>query len=234
MSHDILSNQQMKRQRAFLDAPAGPTKRAKTVSIVPLQPKLNKTQEVQVRRLIARREETKSFVKGAVGVSNSNVATIVSLSDIPLGQTDNARIGNHVHIKSVIGHLNFIAGDATNTMRCIIFKWKENDTFNTPTAAQILANGPTGAADVFSTYNRDSPGNYVILEDWFMVGSTGTSSPFLIQKKQINKRVGGKMMFYSDVGTTGTNKIYLLALSDSSAVTHPSFNYNIEIGYSDD
>lgn len=225
----------MKRQRAFLDNPSGaPTKRTKTVSIVPLAPKLNKTQELQVRRLIARREELKTYVKGAVGVSNSNVATIISLSDIPLGQTDNSRIGNHVHLKSIQGHLNFIAGDATNTMRCIIFKWKENDTFNTPTVGQLLASGPTGAADVFSTYNRDSPANYQIIADWFMVGSTGTSSPFLIQKKQINKKLTGKIQFYSDVGASGTNKIFLLALSDSSAVTHPSFNYNIEIGYSDE
>lgn len=224
----------MKRQRAFLDQGSSSTKKQKTVSIVPLQPKLNKTQELQVRRIIARQQELKTFVKGAVGVSNSNVPTIVSLTDIPLGQTDNSRIGNHVHLKSLAGWFHFIAGDATNTMRCILFKWKENDTYNTPTAAQILANGPTGAPDVFSSYNRDSPGNFTILKDWYMIGSTGTSSPFLIQKKQLSIKLTGKAQFWSDVGTTGTNKIYLMFISDSSAVTHPSVSYNTEVGYSDD
>lgn len=225
----------MKRQRAFLDADAATVaKRAKTVSIVPLAPKLNKTQEIQVKRMIARHAETKSFVKGALGTAVSNVATIVSLTDIPLGQTDNSRIGNHVHLKGLTANLQFIGGDATNTFRCIFFKWKENDTFNTPTVAQILANGPTGAPDVFSTYNRDSPGNYTILRDFFLVQSNGTSAPQLIQKRQINMRLSGKAQFYSDVGTTGTNKIYLLFQSDSAAVTHPSISYNTEILYSDD
>lgn len=223
----------MKRQRAFLDQSQTKTKRAKTVAIVPLQPKLNKTQEIQVRRMLSSREETKTFVAGALSSAVSLVPVIVSLTNIPLGQTDNTRIGNHVHLKSLKGRVVVIAGDATNITRVIIFKWKENDAFNPPSASQILAVGPSGGVDVYSTYNTESPGNYQILEDYFLLGSNGTSSPHLIVKREMNKKLTGKAQFWSDIGTAGTNKIYIMFQSDSAAAPNPAISFNFETAYGD-
>lgn len=224
----------MKRQRAFLDNPSGSsTKRAKTVSIVPLQPKLNKTQEIQVRRLISKQAETKTWVKGALSQSASLVHVITSVTDISLGQTDNTRIGNHVHMKNLNGRVTILNADATNVIRVIIFKWKENDTFNVPTAAQVLANGPSGGPDVYSTYNRDSPGNYTIIKDFFFVGNGNSAASNLIQKKEFKVKLSGKTQFYSDVGTSGTNKYYIMYQSDSAAVNHPTVSYNLEFDYTD-
>lgn len=224
----------MKRQRAFMDQSAGiTTKRAKTVSIVPVQPKLNKTQTIQVQRMLKNREEQKSFVAGSIAATIPLVAAINSLADIPIGNTDNARVGNHVHLRQLHGKLAFIAGDATQVMRAIIFKWKENDSFNPPTAAQILANGPSGGPDVYSTYNRDSPGNYQILKDFFIVGSSGTSSSKLIQSREFTIKLSGKVQFWSDVGVAGTNKIYIMIQSDSAAVPNPTLSSNFELLYSD-
>ena len=222
----------MKRQRAFMDQSA-PAKRAKTVSIVPIQPKLNKTQEIQVKRMLASREENKTFVAGALSAAATLVPVLTSLANIPLGQTDNTRIGNHVHLKSFKGRFTVTAGDATQLTRVILFKWKENDSFNPPTAAQILANGPSGGVDVYSTYNTESPGNYQILKDYFLTGSAGTSSNILIVKRELNIKLSGKAQFWSDVGTAGTNKIYIMYQSDSAAVPNPTISYNFEIAYGD-
>lgn len=223
----------MKRQRAFLNTTQGIPKRQKTVSIVPLQPKLNQSQKVQVQRMIKSREENKSFVTGSIAATIPLVAAINSLMDIPLGNTDNTRVGNHIHPKQISGKLSFIAGDATQVMRCIIFKWKENDAFNPPTIAQILANGPSGAPDVYSTYNRDSPGNYQILKDYFLVGSSGTSSSKLIQSREFTIKLSGKTQYWSDIGTAGTNKVYIMIQSDSSAVPNPTLSSNFETIYND-
>lgn len=223
----------MKRQRAFLEASGAVQKRQKTVSIVPLAPKLNKTQELQVRRIVARNSELKTWVKGALSSAASLVHVITSLTDISLGQTDNSRIGNHVHMKSLNGRVTILNSDATNIIRVIIFKWKENDTFNVPTAAQILANGPSGGPDVYSTYNRDSPGNYTIVKDYFFVGNGNSAASNLIQKREFKMSLSGKTQFYSDVGTSGTNKYYIMYQSDSAAVNHPTVSFNFEFGFTD-
>lgn len=224
----------MKRQRSFLNTTQqGITKRPRTVTIVPPQPRLNQSQKIQVKRMLNAREENKSFVTGSVGASMPLLGAINSLMDIALGQTDNTRIGNHVHPKTINGKLVFIAGDATQVMRAIVFKWKENDAFNPPTTAQILSNGPSGAPDVYSFYNRDSPGNYQILKDYFVVGANGTSNSKLVQSREFSIRLSGKTQFWSDVGVAGTNKIYILIMSDSSAVPNPTLSSNFETIYND-
>jgi len=194
---------------------------------------LNTIQKKQVNRMINSREEYKTFLKGQVAQAMPLTAVITSLSDISQGVTDNNRVGNHIHLKTLKGTLTCLAADSTNIMRVIIFKWKENDTYNPPTLAQILAVGPSGGPDFYSSYAPENPGNYVILKDYQLVGCNGSSASNLIQIRKFSIKLSGKVQYFSDGGTSGTNKIFIMWFSDSSAVTHPAISYNTELSFSD-
>lgn len=225
----------MKRERAFLATTqtAIPKKRKLSLSLAPAQPKLNRSQSAQVKRMIKSNEETKYFRPGVIVSSCSNVANITALGNIAQGLGGQDRIGSQVTFERVKVKLDAIVSDSTNIIRFILFKWKENDTFTVPTALQILSNGLSGAPDVWSFYNDETSQSYQILYDKVFVGSNGGSSDTIRQFAQRNIKLGHKVKFFSDSTTTGTNKLYQLNISDSAAVVHPTLSWITEIQYTD-
>lgn len=224
----------LKRQRAFLTS-TQQIKRPKTQHVVidkPM-PKLNASQRLQVARMVKKTEETKYFYTQTAGIGVSNVATITSLAEIAVGDTDNDRIANDVTLKGLKANLTLLASDATQILRLLIFKWKENDNFNAPTVAQLIEPGPTGAPDVWSLHTTHSKKSVVWLYDELFVFSAGGSASNIIQKRQLSIPIKGTMEFYNQVNTRGTDKIYFLVISDSSAVTHPTMFASWELAYTD-
>lgn len=225
----FLTTMALKRKMTAADGP--PRKKQRTVSIVPLQPKLNRAQAAQVTQMIKRSQELKSFTPGLNNNSIPLLGTISSLSNIPLGNTDNTRVGNHIHLNQLNFRSTILTADATNVVRVIIFKWKENDSFNPPNIAQILINGPSLVPDTVSHYNRETTEAYQILRDVTITGMNNSDS--LIQKLNFSIKLSGKTQYYTDAGTAGLNKLYVLYLSDSAAVPNPTINWMAELLYTD-
>lgn len=226
----------MKRERAFLQTtnPA-PWKRSKplAVSVVKPQPKLNRTQAVQVKKLITQNEEKKYFRPGVVAATSSITATLGSMSNVGQGVTDDDRVGNVIAPVYFKIKLDFTMADGTQRMRFIVFRWNENDTYVSPTAAKILSNGPSGAPDVYSYYNDDESQSFKILYDTTVIGVSGASSTTLRVARERKIPLSGKMKFSLDAVSTGTHKLYYLHISDSSAVTHPTVTWFGELCYTD-
>lgn len=223
----------MKRQRSYLELPTSASKKPKTVVLAQKQASLNATQKMVVKKMIKNNEEVKYFRPGIASSSVSNVATISALGNIIQGVGDVNRIGSQVTFENIKVKLDAIMSDSTNIVRFILFKWKENDTFTTPTAAQILGTGPSGGVDVWSFPNDETSQSYQILYDKVFVGSNGSSSDTLRQFAQRSIKLGHKVKFNSDLVTTGTNKLYQLNISDSAAVVHPTLTWFTEIAFTD-
>lgn len=218
----------MKRQRSYSP---GSGKKVRKVSIVPNQPKLNSSQRSQVARMIQKDIELKSWTVPVSIVALSSTATIADLSQIAVGTSDNTRIGNHVHLKRFNLRFELFGSDATNTFRIIIFKWRDNDFYTgAPLGTAILSALTGGAGDVLAPYNREVPEAFVILKDMLMTSSQ-VSDPVIA--RSISIPLKGKAQ-YVGAGTTGLNKIYMLMLSDSTVVAHPTMTYWSELLYLDD
>jgi len=201
------------------------------VSVVPTQPALNPNQRTQVARMIRKDTELKSWTVAVAITALSSTATIVDLSQIAVGTSDNTRIGNHVHLKRFNLRFQLFGSDATNTFRIIIFKWKDNDFYTgAPAGTAILSALTGGAGDVLAPYNREVPEAFVILKD-MLITSSQVSDPCI--SRNISIPLKGKAQ-YVGAGTTGLGKVYMLMLSDSTVVAHPTITYWSELLYLDD
>lgn len=226
----------MKRQRAFLDQSSQTApKKVKTVSIVPLAPKLNKTQELQVKRLIRNKEELKTFQAGiqneAVGIAGTTQVT--SLANIVNGAGANQRLGDEIEYRYLKARFTITMADATNIVRVIFFKWKDNTAYSTPSYTKILKPDVSGIVTPYSFYNDNEKQSYSIIYDQIFTGTNGTSNVNLIQNRVLRFLVKGKAKYISDASTDGTNKLYRLMISDSAGPPNPSVYWMTEVGYTD-
>lgn len=178
-----------------------------------------------VRKEILKIAE-KKFINGTNSAGIDFSGTVTSISDVAQGDTDNTRDGDNLYLTSLQLRWSVVLGDSTNLARIIVFQWKPNST---PTTGDILITTGSTAAPL-SAYNHDTRQSYRILSDSLVALNAaetmkaGTSFVVNFPVKQIQ---------YTGSGTTGTNKLYLLALSDSGASSHPTFTYYYKLNYRD-
>lgn len=158
--------------------------------------------------------------------------TIHDLSDITVGDQDTNRTGDKVFIKSlqVRGTMAAVS-DQYNKIRIIIFQYMGPDNV-LPTNIDVLQSTGVGTLYAPSTpYAKDTVG-YKILPLWdhtytVAYGATGGAGPqakqFYIQLTTRNfKRKAKPTIQYEAGGTDGYGKLYMLTISDSTAISHPS------------
>lgn len=191
---------------------------------------LGKAQREQVvkitKNVVARQVE-----KGQKMVSISNTASTAgsfhSLSDITVGTADGQRLKHEIEIKSL--HLNLIGthADPTNIMRVIVFQYFDVDF---PTTAKLMQD--TGVDSYLSPMNFDNAKSFRVLYDSMKLLSD-IKTPQVSWNKYIKLSKARKNIEYSGTTTDGLNKLYLLVLSDSAAISHPAFHGFATLTYSD-
>jgi len=203
-----------KKQRAFLAQP------------------LNQTQKKQVQRAITSNEEVKW-----VNVSGSSTAVpltgVTSVLSIPAqGQTSTTRVGDKIKLIKCWIDWSLIVADSTNVVRVILWQYKENTVLQTPTLANILDIGPSGAVpEVWSAYNDFRKDHFKILVDK-SYDLNGVSVPFITRRWRVPITSLNKVQF--NVGaTTGYNHLCLSFISDSVAVSHPATTYMARTYFTD-
>lgn len=135
--------------------------------------KLTPRQKQEVRTLINRRAELKYFHSVlAPAISTSAFAITGVPFDIPQSagaSTDTTRIGDSITWCGTLEmNFNMVNSNAQNYNyeRIIIFQWHDaSSAAPVPTVAHVLLNGPSGAADILSSYNHDYRHQYTILFD---------------------------------------------------------------------
>lgn len=199
--------------------------------------KLNKREKNEVKRLIAVRQELKYHVSQTSVLSVGAAGQIFQISDIAQGDTDQTRDGDRLMLKKFFVRGVVQYSDATNLFRLIFFQWKPATT---PTIASVLLNGPSGNPDVWSSYTHDLRQQVNILWDktWHLEGNASAStSPLTTTSQRMFKvtiaRRFAKQLQYTGGTTTGTNQIWYLALSDSSAVGHPTMTMSVKFHFTD-
>jgi len=200
-----------------------------------------------VQRLIDRNTELKYFQYNSTATNVTTTATLTGIPfDVPqatTSSTDVVRIGDAIKLKSSLDfRYTVFVGDTTNLVRVMIIQWKAQSTAAPfPTAADILLAGPSGAVDVHSHYSHDERFNIGFLYDKVhsMVGDAGaattpyTTSSQITVNKRISLRRAAKNVQYRGGGGQGINRLFLLYVSDSNAVAHPTIVYATKMKFTD-
>ena len=190
--------------------------------------RFSKQQIAQIaQKAIKQKAEVKSFDQGvALGISNTPI--IQSLCDVPQGDLDTNRNGDQLEIVRYTAKINIVnsSTDTFNTMRCVLFRWNQDDT-TAPVASDVLQ----ATVGVFSNYNRDNlrAKKFTILDDWFEC--TSLNGEFA-KTHTYDRQFNSKVKFQSST-TNGTGKLYYCIVSDSSANPHPFVSFIFRTWYTD-
>lgn len=217
--------------------------------------KLNKRQKLEVKKMIAVKQEHKAFLYDSTATAVTTAGIIKPLSDIATGAGYNLRAGDQLTVTSLsfkydiqVGAVGLIAAaDQYNSVRVIVFKWYNDSGLGAPATANII----TAATDpVNAMYDFDGRHLYKVIYDrTHTVFNTpnwnGTAAaPYWSSGIQAHydcpkvitvsgKKLGKKTISY-DIGTTdGVGKYYALFISDSAFTPNPTIDFNSEMIFTD-
>lgn len=177
-----------------------------------------------VKKVINGQMEKHAY-QASINSTINSTGTIFDLSAITQGDTAAERDGDRLTIKSLSLKMGIIAGDPTNFMRVIIFQWLQNSATVAPSVINIFpAVFVTQPYSFGSPYSKPDAGyTFIPLYDKTFVVSSTDNVRFNIKLTPKNfKRKAKAFIQYNPASTTGTGKLYMCAISDSGAVTHPT------------
>lgn len=126
---------------------------------------------------------------------------------------------------------NFTAtvADATNVVRLLFYQWYPDDASDPPTPGTILENITYGWASVHRL-DAKVRRKFKILYDRAIVLSTSNACA------QISANIDCstlRKVEYTAGATSGKNLLYYLVVSDSVAVSHPSYTFSTGLYFQD-
>lgn len=211
----------------------------------------------QVKQIVNRDIENKVFVFYGQDTSVDNTGSIHDLSNITtVGAQQGQRVGRKIYLKKIVfkaeiqaSSSSFISSDQYNTVRIILFRWKEDTSSATPTLADILDDSSSSVA--YSTmfpYNFNKSDQYKILYDkvikvsplpvyngsGIVYSSSGPWQTKIIGKDIFGMKMGNKVIHYdNDINGHGKEKVYALFCADSTLTPDPTVNWAGQLIYED-
>lgn len=153
-----------------------------------------------------------------VNVSVSTSGSVHSLCNVPQGDTDTSRDGDQLYMGKLTYFLQITQADNPQAVRVIFFQWFPQST---PAVTDVL--DTAAGTGVMFNYFTDKAFQYKVLKDkiyYFNESVSGVAKTVTTNRRKIKPK--RKKIQFLSAGTTGSNKLYALLLSDSSLTTHPS------------
>lgn len=196
--------------------------------------KIEKEIKKVVKAELKQEVEHKYFDTTNLSVPSWN-GTIIDLSAIPIGTSSTTRIGNKIQPISTRLAMEIIGPNAVGSTYCefryIIFRWKPDSV---PTAANIISvigSNQTPHAPLVV----DQRDQFTVIKDKLFnlsAALSGFTTESSFQSHIINKRVRRPVISFDSAATTGSNKLYLLFISDGT-IQIPSIYYYNRLIYTD-
>lgn len=180
--------------------------------------------------------EKKYFVNEVAPQNVLSTGQIASLTDVSQGDGDTQRDGDQLTMTSL--QVNYFLsmplvslGDVTNYIRIIIFQYHPFAS-SVPGITDILL-----TADFRAPYAHDKRFDFNILADKTFVltaqSATAPNSNAIKMNKFFIKTFKRRKIQFTAGGVNGTNKLYILYISDSTTTPHPSVSWYIKLNYKD-
>lgn len=219
--------------------------------------RLSKKQKKEVKQLIRKGVEVKEHYFSIAPTAITNAGTILQLAYISQGDADNERVGDEIYLVDL--RMNFdciasqatlgswLAGDAYNNMRVILFRWYSDSYTNPPTLTDVLRAGNNYTyLDMYNDNSINSGILHIVYDRVFILENTpywnGTTTLFASGQSSIhnvmNKRIRGrklgrKKVTWDPTGNDGYGHLYILMVSDSGTTPHPYAQFQISLRYTD-
>lgn len=188
------------------------------------------TDKNNLKRNMLTLGEKKYFTASISTLSVTDTAAIFDLCNIAQGGGDSERNGDQLTLRSFEMRYDvvfpLVTPDGTNLLRVIVFQWHPNST---PTAATLLISSVTQPWN--SPYAHDSRFQFKILYDKTV--KISLNGPAVASERCFIKSINKRKVQYNSGGNVGTEKLYLLVVSNSAAVGHPIFDCVYKTNYSD-
>lgn len=166
---------------------------------------------------------------GTVNLPVSYSSSIYKLTAVTAGSSDSTRSGDRLTIKSLQIRGTLAVADTHNVMRVIIFQYLGDDGVAVPTSGQILeAPWFNTINHVNAPYAKDYVGYKVIVlwDSTYVLNQDNQAKQFQIMLTAGNfKRKAKPFIQYQAASSNGVGNIYMMAVSDSGAVTHPTITW---------
>jgi len=183
-----------------------------------------------VRRAIGRAAEVK-YVSAKTTTSVDVTPTIISLANSSQGSTGGTHVGDACTVVSMELRYYLTIADTTQLLRVILFKWKPNMGYIAPAGADIIKDA-TSPWNLVSAYEEDGNDQYSIIYDRLhrLVASTSDA------QAQASFKISGKSWKQEYLTATAncSNNIYMMLISDSGVVVHPTITWYSKIGFTDE
>lgn len=182
-------------------------------------------------------QQEKKYFDTDVQVSPSSTYILQDLSNIPQGDTDVSRDGDKIMIKSL--HLRGLiaVGDTTNFVRIIVYQWHPSDVTLSPTANLVLSDL---TSPLNTPYNHDNGKMYSIFYDRLIALGSNSQQTVAIEKiwrfgNKLDRRLKwvNQSIDYVAGTTGGSDKLFLLIVSDSGGIPHPAAELFFRLIYTD-
>lgn len=169
-------------------------------------------------------------------ISTGNIAA-ASLVDVPQGTADTNRDGDQITLTSIqikyYLQISFTtATELINYVRVIYFQYFPYIGGGAPAVTDILL-----TADFRAPYNHDKRFDFHILHDkthMLTAQATGVPNDSSIRKEEfyLTKFKRRKVQFTA-AGVNGSNKVWILYISDSGVIPHPLIQYYHKTNFKD-
>lgn len=181
----------------------------------------------KVKHIANTAGEKKYFAVSSGGPQTVDYSGVItSISNVAQGDTDVARDGDQLYLRSLEIHWEAIVADVFNVLRFIVVQWYPATT---PVVSDILLT-PGTVDSHMSPYNHDTRFQFRILYDKRV--TINTDKPSALLKVRI-RRFARRRIQYLGGTTDGQNKIYVLKISDSGAVPHPTIQNFSKLNFGD-
>lgn len=170
-----------------------------------------------VKKQINKNIETKynNFELSAVPIADTPYKAV--LNNLGQGTANNTRVGNSVRFQGVKLRYSIAVADTYNYVRVYLL-WSKNDV-----NASLLPSH-------LGVLSKDRQ-NFKILYD--RTHTVDSDDPAFITLRDINRYIGGFSRYNNTSALPTSGFLTLVAISDSSLVSHPALSYSVSITFQD-
>jgi len=184
-----------------------------------------------------RRRAVKFFDSNVTAYSPSSSGIVQSLFAPAQGVSVTNRLGDVCFLRGMVINytINAANADVVSSCRIILFQWKPNANLLAPTVSSILQ---LATDNIYAMYDWNFSDQYVILYDKLHSFSGTSTAPTASSNQnwagEISLSRASKKVNFAVSAVTGSNEIYLLAISDSAVIPFPTLTFKSRVMFEDE
>lgn len=211
-----------------------PTTKSRSRKTAQLVPTVAVTTQSNIQRAVNRALEKKLEHKYLYHQAEQTITSSgfnLQLSDLSVSTGSQGRVGNDVRPVSLEVQGGMEIADTINSVRLLVYRWKPDNTVDTPSIIDLLNLTPLSATlSPYAAYDQTLTPKWIPLIDEIFAG-TAADAGILVFRKKI--QLPPSVMHFIGSATTGTDQLYMSLVSDSAASSHPVWRYSVTFHYTD-